>query len=596
MLVDQYGKPLTASQPQASRSRGRLNAKYDAAQDTEENRRHWSWADHDSAAAANSIEVRRKLRSRARYECHQANAFAKGICLTLANDTISTGPCLQLNTGDKDLDRWIEREWRAWSRSVNLAAKLRTARLSKVVDGEVFMLKSYNKRLRTPVQLDIRLIEADQISTPGFMDGIDGQVDGIEFDKYGYPINYHMLKSHPGDIWNLRAWDKIDVTPDDIIHLFRVERPGQVRGIPEITTALPLFAFLRRWTLATIAASETAANLAGVMQTEATSFDEDGNPYSEDLGDGEDPLMLPIVRNMMMSLPKGWRLNQFKPEQPTTTYEVFRNAILNEIARCVHMPANKALADSSKYNYSSGRLDHQTYYEAIDVERSQWELECLDRIFEWWLDEALMISSYVPIAPGSMLEVPVARHWRWNPPKHVDPSKEASAAVTMLDAGLKTEEQYLLEQNIDPEEHHQQLLRQALRRRQLAELGGPMGNVPPPAVPAASGSARVSGPSGVTTTGALPNGAAPAEAESELDQPAGEFRDMSRRQMHNATKAIDDAIHHFSAGEWTRTRTGLFLSSLGLKQTTIDALLDEIDDDADELEDIEEGEYDEVDA
>lgn len=592
MLVDQYGRPLTASPQQPSRSRGRLNAKYDAAQDTEENRRHWSWADHDSAAAANSIEVRRKLRSRARYECHQANAFAKGICLTLANDTISTGPCLQLNTGNKDLDRWIEREWRAWSRSVNLAAKLRTARLSKVVDGEVFMLKSYNKRLRTPVQLDVRLIESDQISTPGFMDGIDGQVDGIEFDKYGHPINYHMLKSHPGDIWNLRAWEKEDIDPNDIIHLFRVERPGQVRGIPEITTALPLFAFLRRWTLATIAASETAANLAGVMQTEATSFDEDGNPAAEDLGD--DVLELPIVRNMMMSLPKGWKLNQFKPEQPTTTYEVFRNAILNEIARCVHMPANKALADSSKYNYSSGRLDHQTYYEAIDVERSQWELECLDRIFEWWLDEALMISSYVPIAPGSMLEVPVARYWRWNPPKHVDPSKEAAAAVIMLDAGLKTEEQYLLEQNIDPEEHHQQLLRQAARRRQLAELGGPMGNLPPapPAAPAAGQPAAAGSRSVVS-----PEGTA-NQAEGEFEQPAGEFRDMSRRQMHNATKAIDDAINNFSAGKWTRTRTGLFLSSLGLKQTTIEALLDEIDEDAEGLDEdeIEEGEYEEVDV
>lgn len=583
MLVDQFGRPLTASQPtRRTGHQSRLNAKYDAAQDTEENRRHWAWADHDSAAAANSIEVRRKLRSRARYECHQANSFAKGICLTLANDTISTGPCLQLNTGDENLDRFIEREWRAWSRSVNLAAKLRTARLSKVVDGEVFLLKSNNRRLRTPVQLDIRLIEADQISTPGFMDGIDGQVDGIEFDKYGYPIQYHMLKSHPGDIWNLRAWDKDDITPDDMIHMFRVERPGQVRGIPEITPALPLFAFLRRWTLATIAASETAANLAGVMETMATNFDDEIGP--EDLGD--DPLTLPIMRNMMMSLPRGWKLNQFKPEQPTTNYEVFRNAILNEIARCVHMPANKARADSSAYNYSSGRLDHQTYYEAIDVERSQWEIECMDRIFEWWLDEALMLSSYVPIAPGSMLEVPIQRHWRWNPPKHVDPSKEAAAATIMIEAGLKTEEQYLLEQNIDPEEHYAQLLRQARRRQQLAALGGPMGNMMP-------GTAPGSAPAGVTTprAAATPSSSsdnagdgADQAVDAELTQPTGEFRDMSRRQMHNATRAIDDAIEHFSAGEWTRTRTGLFLSSLGLKQATIDALLDEI---ADDLEDTE---------
>ncbi len=72
----------------------------------------------------------------------------------------------------------------------------------------------------------------------------------------------------------------------------------------------------------------------------------------------------------MVTVPSGWKMNQFKPEQPTTTYEMFRNAILNEIARCVHMPANKARCDSSGYNFASGKLDHGTYYGAIDVERT----------------------------------------------------------------------------------------------------------------------------------------------------------------------------------------------------------------------------------
>ena len=38
------------------------------------------------------------------------------------------------------------------------------------------------------------------------------------------------------------------------------DRPGQARGIPDITPALPLFAQLRRFTLAVLAAAETAAD------------------------------------------------------------------------------------------------------------------------------------------------------------------------------------------------------------------------------------------------------------------------------------------------------------------------------------------------
>lgn len=560
MLVDQYGNPITKT-PSKRAKRGSLRARYDAAQDTDENRKHWAWADNYSASAANSIEVRRKLRSRSRYECIEANSFAKGMALTLANDTISTGPSLQC-TGDRFIGAFIEREWRRWSRAVGLANKLRTARLTKVVDGEAFLLRTTNRRLRTPVQLDIKLVEADQISTPGFVDGLPNQIDGIVFDKWGQPDTYHMLKGHPGDIWAFGAWEKEDIDVRDMIHLFRVDRPGQVRGIPEFTPALPLFAFLRRMTLAVIAASETAASHAAVLETMADAFDD------EDGADDVSPFEgVEIDRNMMTSLPRGWRMNQFKPEQPTTTYEMFRNAILNEIARCVHMPRNKALADSSSYNYSSGRLDHQTYYESIGVEQSQWEMECLDRIFEWWLDEALMLSNYIPVGglAGPYLEQAVEHEWRWNPPKHVDPGKEINAAIDAIDAGLLTEEQYLLEQNIDPEKHYEQLERQVIRKQKLARLGGvaPLDSSSP--LPLGNG----------------PGVAAPTGEEQRTNNqdlgptPTNEFAGMTRQQVRRNMAAMEDAFEKLSSGEWSENRARVHLRMVGITETAIDNLLSE---------------------
>jgi capsid protein len=54
-----------------------------------------------------------------------------------------------------------------------------------------------------------------------------------------------------------------------VIHWFRKDRPGQNRGLPDILPALPLFAQLRRYTQAVLAAAESAANVAIFMKTTA---------------------------------------------------------------------------------------------------------------------------------------------------------------------------------------------------------------------------------------------------------------------------------------------------------------------------------------
>jgi len=79
-----------ARKPKAHRSLPAVvRARYDAAQTTAENARHWAMADSLSADGAASADARRKLRERSRYEVAN-NSYAKGIVLTLANDCIGT--------------------------------------------------------------------------------------------------------------------------------------------------------------------------------------------------------------------------------------------------------------------------------------------------------------------------------------------------------------------------------------------------------------------------------------------------------------------------------------------------------------------------
>jgi len=434
-----------------------MRARYDAAITTDENRRHWAAADSLSARAANSPEVRRVLRNRARYEVAN-NSYARGIILTLANDLVGSGPRLQMLTSSAEVNRQLEREFGRWAKAVGLAEKLRTMCIARVQDGEAFALLTTNPKLPTPVKLDIRLVEADQVATPD-IDPLDtSTVDGIVFDEHGNPVEYHILREHPGDLgvsWNME-YDRVPA--DAVIHWFRVDRPGQVRGIPDITPALPLFAQLRRFTLAVLAAAETAADFAGILYTDA--------PPGGEADPAEPFEPIELEQRALVTMPGGWKMSQLQPAQPATTYAEFKREVLNEIARCLNMPFNIAAGNSSGYNYASGRLDHQTYYKTLRVEQSHLETVVLDRILSAWLDEAVLIPSLWQEDVGVYPEWP--HQWFWDGHEHVDPVKEATAQATRLANHTTTLAYEYARQGRDWEEA---LRQRAAELRLMHELG-----------------------------------------------------------------------------------------------------------------------------
>ena len=132
-----------------ARPRRVVLARYDAAATTEENRRHWSNADHLSANAANKPTVRRILRARARYEVAN-NSYARGIVLTLANDVVGTGPRLQMLTGDDAANRAIEQAFDQWAEAIRLPEKLRTLRMARADRKSTRLNSSHSSVSRMP--------------------------------------------------------------------------------------------------------------------------------------------------------------------------------------------------------------------------------------------------------------------------------------------------------------------------------------------------------------------------------------------------------------------------------------------------------------
>jgi capsid protein len=431
---------------------GAMAARFDSALTDTTNAVHWSMADALAADAAANPMIRYILRNRSRYEVAN-NSLARGLVDTIATDLIGSGPRLHVETGDDAADAWLEDEFARWSRAVKLAEKLRTMAKAKVQDGEAFSLQISNPGLATPVKLDLRPIEADQVRFVDIALLTVPSVDGIRFDDFGNPVSYHILRVHPG-FWSYATgyigfpWE-YDVWPANfVLHWFRSDRPGQHRGIPEIAPALPLFAYRRRFALAVIQAAESAANQALFMHTPLVA-EENGDKAAPDGTPGE---LFPLVRNMIATLPDGYDITQLHPEEPSTTYEMFDRCIVREIGRCLKAPYQKISGDSSSSNFSAANHDHLDWWRGIDETRKDLEYGPMDRLLAAWTFEARDIrtggmgdfgAAYMPpnvrqvlarSLTGNACDLPV-HTWDWPRREWPNPQQEASADEKNLQMG-----------------------------------------------------------------------------------------------------------------------------------------------------------------
>jgi capsid protein len=406
----------------------RLKATYDAARTTDEFKNYWANADRLDADSANSREVRHTLISRSRYEVAN-NAFSDGIAQTITNDLIGNGPTLRMQSSSEGFNRMVELSWHLWSTAIDLRRKLWCMGHAKHVDGEGFGFIRRNPRVRHPIPLDVVLYEAEQIQTP-YLSILDaGYIDGIRFDDFGNPLWYDLLREHPGAFGASLAIGETERVPaDKVLHWFRLRRPGQHRGVPEMGSSLNAGAAGRRWREATLSAAERAALLTLMMET----------PMTPDEADAVAPFTtMDIEKGLMSFLPMGWKPNQLDGKFPTASHESFNKQLINEMGRSVNMPRNKAAADSSDYNYASGRLDHGTYYDSLDVQRVDCNSRVLTPLFNAWFDLAVARFGWLGGDPDAI--GPVARLHLWDWPKHrvADVEAEANANQTCLQSGQK---------------------------------------------------------------------------------------------------------------------------------------------------------------
>ncbi len=322
-------------------------------------------------------------------------------------------------------------------------------------DGEVFVRRRRRRSsdgLRVPVQF--QLLEADYLDTArdGPTPGGGRILQGIEFDALGRRRAYWMYRDHPGSR-HFRA-DSRPVPASEVAHVYRVDRPGQVRGIPWGAVVMLAHADFGDHEEAELMRRKIASCFA-MFYHETFDTSLPGSVRENDAGE----LIDSLEPGLVYRLPQGSEITFGNP--PTVEgYAEFSSVSLHKIAMGWGVSYEAMTGDLRGVNFSSGKMGRLEFQRNIDQWRSRMLVPQLcDVLTDWWLEAAMLV--------GANTEGVRAQH---NAPRNamVDPTKEWRAERDAIRAGQRTLFQSIRESGRDPAEHLREI---AEGQEMLDELG-----------------------------------------------------------------------------------------------------------------------------
>lgn len=418
-----------------------LSARFDNARHTPDTASLFRNVDSLAITTALSPEVRKTVRDRARYVV--ANCpYAKSILETFTTHVVGPWASVSFPRGGvpESLRDEITDAFDAWAMATDFWEKVKTMLRAKVTDGEAFALFTTDRAIvdqLNHVTLNIKPIECDRVESWTEMVTRDNEFDGVRFDANGHPVEYRILKYHPGDyrtsIKN-RAGDWVKAA--NVIHFFETIRPEQVRGISDFVSALDIPALQKSYRSSVVDTAINAASISGVLSTDQVPecFDDEDASIGKCAMEVKPNTVFQAQRGAFVTLPEGWKLNQLQAQQPTSLYDSFVRSLIAELAACLCMPVNIAMCDSSQHNFASAKLDHMTYGDKIAAVRSVLSVKILDRVFFKWLEE-YAIGRDIDARTLAALH---RTEWLFTERSNSDVMKDASADNTRLGNGTTT--------------------------------------------------------------------------------------------------------------------------------------------------------------
>ena len=437
----------------------------------------------DSGNAEDNIDLYSStLRQRAR-DLYTGGGLARSGPQTLTTSVVGwgilpkpkiDGEFLGMNDETREAaEQAILREWRLWAentmcdaeRQQNFYGLQQLAFLSMLMSGDVFALFGMKDNRRTPYTTTVRLLEADRVCSPGSWAGSESQeaagggriIDGVEIDREGAVIRYHIASRNPAaanDSGEL-VWTAVDAFGRDtgypnILHVMTYERPEQRRGVPFVAAEIEGLKQFGRYMNAELAANVVSAMLTCFI----TSEEDDGKFGMEDaINDEEkvtdDELKLELAPGAIYNLPPGKKVETVNPLRSNAQFENFVNTCITVIASSMGIP-KEVLVKKYESNYTAARAALLDFWRTVRVYRTRFNSSFNQPVYEQWLSEAVAVGRID--APG-FFDDPAVRQawcgcvWMGASMGHVDPLKEVNAAAMRIANNITTQEQEASEYN-----------------------------------------------------------------------------------------------------------------------------------------------------
>lgn len=305
-------------------------------------------------------------------------------------------------------------------------------------DGEVFVrLRPRRPKDGLIVPLQAQVIEADFVP---HAENADTEFEttraGIIFDAIGKRKAYRMYRDHPGEIWAGANATLSTVPASQILHVYRVLRPGQLRGQPWLTPAIVTLYDLEQYLDATLLRAKLA-NLLAFFVKKANDEGVDGTFNEEDQEDGTG--LAAIQPGSINYLDPGEELQFNQPVDPGSNVKEFLRLMLQSVAASLGGLTYEQLSgDLAGVNLSSIRAGMQEARRWCEAFQHQVLIFQFCRPY-WkaWIEAAVLagiLSAAEYAAHPEWFEAVWSPHvWPWT-----EPEKDLAEAEGKIRAGLST--------------------------------------------------------------------------------------------------------------------------------------------------------------
>lgn len=355
------------------------------------------------------------------------------------------------------LEKQIEREWKLWAESPdcdieridNFFELQQLAFLNWLMSGDCLAVLPVKPRINQPYDLRVQLVEADRLSSPDYCDSWDNKiVGGVEVDKDGEVIAYHISDQHPlsGEVTDYK-WHRVEAYGAktgrrNVLHIMCRERIGQRRGVPFLAPVIESLKQLGRYTDAELVAAVVSGMFTVFIEKEDASSDEAiGSmiPEEEQI-DAADESSLELGPGAVMDLNPGEKVHDSNPGRPNSNFSMFVEAICQQIGASLEIPYELLVKRfNASYTASKGALEEA--WKMFRMYRAWLAADFCQPIYEEWLAEA--VAKKRIDAPGFFTDPLIRKAYckaEWNGPAKgmLDPVKEVTAAEKRVANGFST--------------------------------------------------------------------------------------------------------------------------------------------------------------